>query len=72
MFLYSAVIGSVTTPLMGTIPSMFAKSSFLWSSLIFIYSSKQVRKKLISEFTGKDVESGATGSSVGKFKEHFI
>ena len=65
VFLYSAVLGSIATPLLGTIPSMFAKSSFLWSSLIFIYSSKQIRKKIISEFTGKEPETGATQSSVG-------
>ena len=67
VFLYSAVLGSIGTPLLGTIPSMFAKSSFLWSSLIFIYSSKQIRKKIISEFTGKEPDTGATQSSVGEF-----
>ena len=48
---YAAFIGEITTPLIGTIPAMFAKSSFVWSSLVFIYSSEHTKKVIRSIFT---------------------
>ena len=36
----------IITPLMGTIPAVIAKSSMVWSSLLYILSNKAVRNKV--------------------------
>jgi hypothetical protein len=33
-------------PLAGTLPAMFAKSAMLWTSLVYIFSNKQIRSKI--------------------------
>ena len=47
--LYAAFIGDLP-PLAGTVPAMFAKSSLLWTSVLFIFSNKQVRAKIMADF----------------------
>jgi len=42
---YVAFLGKDLAPMAGTLPAMFAKSAFVWSSLIYIYSNRQVREK---------------------------
>ena len=42
---YAAFLGHDLAPMAGTLPAMFAKSAFLWSSVIYIYSNRQVREK---------------------------
>lgn len=37
-------------PLTATIPSMFAKTSLVWSSAIYIYTNKQIKKKFKKYF----------------------
>ena len=32
-------------PLVASIPAMFAKSSMLWSSLLYIFSNQQIKKQ---------------------------
>ena len=46
---YSAFIADNLPPLAGTLPAMFAKSAFVWSSAIFLYSSKAARKALFGK-----------------------
>ncbi|CAF0893793.1 unnamed protein product [Brachionus calyciflorus] len=41
--LYRAFVDHKVPPLMGTIPSMFAKSTLLWTSLLYIYSNRKIR-----------------------------
>ena len=43
---YAAFLGNDLPPLAGTLPAMFAKSEFLWSSLVFIWSNRLCRMKL--------------------------
>ena len=45
---YTAFVANTVTPLGGTLPALCAKSSFLWSSLVFIYSNHRV-KLLVNE-----------------------
>ena len=63
--LYAAFIGNDLSPMSGTLPAMFAKSSFLWSSLIYVYSNKQVREKL-NLIRGEKVEKPEASMSRGK------
>ena len=45
--MYSAFINSShISPLIATLPAMFAKSSFVWSTLFFMFSNNQIRNKL--------------------------
>jgi hypothetical protein len=47
--MYSAFVDAdAITPLLGTIPAVCAKSSMLWTSVIFISSNKNIRRKLNS------------------------
>jgi len=46
---YAAFISDDLPPLGGTLPAMFAKSAFVWSSAIFLYSSKSARKALFGQ-----------------------
>ena len=54
---YAAFLGKITMPLVGTIPALFAKSSFVWSSLLFIYSSVHTKKVIRSMFSSKTRET---------------
>jgi hypothetical protein len=46
--MYSAFIdANGVAPLVGTIPAIFAKSSMLWTSVIFISSNKKIRGNLL-------------------------
>lgn len=48
--MYSAFIdANGVSPLLGTVPAIFAKSSMLWTSVIFIWSNRQIRLKLLSQ-----------------------
>ena len=53
---YAAFLGHDLSPLAGTLPAMFAKSEFLWSSLVFIWSNRLVRTKL-RDFLGLNQQS---------------
>ena len=44
--LYSSFIGDDLPPLAGTLPAMFAKSTLVWSAILYIFSNKQIRVKL--------------------------
>ena len=49
--MYSAFINPKgVSPLLGTIPAIFAKSSMLWTSVIYIFSNRQIRENLTSLF----------------------
>jgi hypothetical protein len=54
------------SPLMSTMPAVFAKSSMLWSSLFFIFSNSQFKNKVnLSLFTRRPhrvEQSHASGS----------
>ena len=46
--LYTALISSNgVEEFLATLPAMFAKSSLLWPTVLFIFSNKSIRKKLI-------------------------
>ena len=46
--LYAAFIDAESIlPLFGTLPAMFAKSSQLWTSLLYIITNKQIREKVL-------------------------
>ena len=63
MAIYAVFIGPVP-PLAGTIPAMFAKSSLLSSSLIYIYTNKTIRTKITRKlFNAKPKEISI---SIGK------
>ena len=40
----------------GTLPAMCAKSAFLWSSVIYVYSNRQVREKVFEWLGYEPVE----------------
>lgn len=45
--MYSPFINSDhISPLYSTIPAMFAKSSFVWSTIMFIFSNNQIKSKI--------------------------
>jgi len=45
--MYSSFVkSSPLSPLTTTLPGMFAKSSFVWSTVLYIYSNNQIRRKL--------------------------
>lgn len=43
---YSAFISTDLPPIAGTLPAMFAKSSLVWTSVLYIFSNKQIRTKI--------------------------
>ena len=46
--LYAAFVDAEgILPLYGTLPAMFAKSSQLWTSLLYIITNKQIREKVL-------------------------
>lgn len=45
------------SPLGSTIPAMFAKSSMVWSTILFVYSNKPIREKFLNT-EDKTVKSG--------------
>ena len=65
---YAAFIGEVTEPLLGTLPALFAKSSFVWSSIVFIYSSDAAKKVIKGMFIGKKNEDTLTQSNVNQLQ----
>lgn len=45
--MYSALINpDDITPLFSTLPAMFAKSSMIWSTLLYLISNKHIKEKL--------------------------
>lgn len=45
--LYSAFIDSnAITPIGSTIPALFAKSSMLWSTLLYLLTNKSIKSKM--------------------------
>jgi hypothetical protein len=49
--MYSAFLdANGVPPLVGTIPAIFAKSSMLWTSVIYICSNKRIRSHLLKLF----------------------
>nr|QVK45896.1 G protein-coupled receptor [Proales similis] len=44
--LYVAFIDAHLPPMYGTLPAMFAKSCMVWTSVLYIFSNKQLREKL--------------------------
>ena len=48
--LYRSFIGNDLSPLLGTLPAMFAKSTLVWSSIFYSYSNKHIRNKLFYQF----------------------
>jgi len=52
--MYSAFIDpDHITPAVSTIPALFAKSSMLWSTIFFIYTNKDLRKRFWGSFLSK-------------------
>ena len=60
--MYSAFIdpNDIST-MVSTIPSMFAKSSFVWSTILFIYSNSEIKKKLYRIFIFKTIKKPNLG-----------
>ena len=53
--MYSAFVNpDHITPFVSTIPALLAKSSMLWSSIFFIYTNKDLRKKFWKILVGQD------------------
>ena len=42
------------SPMTGTIPAMFAKSTLLWTSLLYIYSNRKIRAIIKNYFVKKN------------------
>ena len=57
---YAAFIAGDLSPLGGTLPAMFAKSAFVWSSAIFLYSNKKARRAI---FGKPEISSGFSDSN---------
>ena len=64
MTFYAAFIGEVTEPLLGTLPALFAKSSFVWSSMVFIYSSDAAKKVIKGLFVNNNMEETINQSNI--------
>ena len=47
---YAAFIGQDLPPIWGTLPAMFAKSSLVWTSVVYIFSNKQIRVKIMEDY----------------------
>lgn len=47
---YAAFLGEDLPPIWGTLPAMFAKSSMVWTSIIYIFSNKQIRVKIMADY----------------------
>ncbi|CAF1051697.1 unnamed protein product [Brachionus calyciflorus] len=54
--LYRVFVDQKVSPLMGTIPAMFAKSTLLWTSLLYIYSNRQIRVLIKSFFVRRNAK----------------
>lgn len=53
--MYSAFIDADgISPLGSTIPAMFAKSSMVWSTILFVYSNKPIRNKFLNNISSSD------------------
>jgi len=54
--------GEELSPVMGTIPAYFAKSSMVWSTLFYIFTNRKLKAKLTRE--------GITGTASATVKEN--
>lgn len=64
--IYSAFINSAgVEPLLGTIPAIIAKSSMLWTSLIYIFSNKNIRSKIFMCFKMDKIQNNKLSKSRG-------
>ncbi len=68
--LYAAFVDSNLAPLSGTLPAMFAKSSMVWSSVLYIFTNKQIRVKLTRGLFFKEMERAEISISRGNYS-HF-
>lgn len=65
--LYSSFIGDDLPPLAGTLPAMFAKSTLVWSAILYIFSNKQIRVKLTMGLFVEKKEQDEVSMSRGNF-----
>lgn len=55
--MYSALIDpNDISPMGSTVPAMFAKSSFVWSTILFIYSNSEIKTRLFRFFLFKGIK----------------
>ena len=68
---YAAFIGHELPPLGGTLPAMFAKSAFVWSSAIFLYSNRKARKTILGAYGAEISEDSEYKTSTGGRKSQY-
>ena len=52
----------------GTIPSIFAKFSLLWTSLIYIFTNKKIKRKLFGKANSDSQETQQNRSNLNEQK----
>ena len=63
VFFYNAFVDINLPPLVKTLPAMFAKTSLVWTSMIFTLSNANIRSKInMSLFKKRNRKSFATVS----------
>lgn len=64
--MYSAFISDKPLPpLYGTVPAIFAKSSMLWTSLVYLLTNKSIRVKVVGCLKTASKESNHVSTSRG-------
>lgn len=54
----SAILGDYKiSPLLATLPAVIAKSSMLWSSLYFLLTNNIIRRKLMNNLRGNNLDN---------------
>ncbi|CAF0986840.1 unnamed protein product [Brachionus calyciflorus] len=71
--MYSAFINDKgVTPLVGTLPAVIAKSSTLWTSLIYVFLNRNIRKRMVTSlkltFTNSKLSQTKTETGDNSFE----
>lgn len=56
--MYSAFVDPTNiSPLGATLPAMFAKSSMVWGTMLYLYTNTRIRSKLNANLFSKEVQT---------------
>lgn len=62
MAMYCVFIDSNLSPIVETVPSMFAKTSLLWPAVINLFGNKEVKRQIMNTYMPNKVSAATTGN----------